>query len=90
MLVQSQDGFAIAEKDLEIRGPGEFFGTRQSGLPAFRAGKLLRDRELLERARRQAFAWLAAQPPGPLAPGPLKAFLEEGGWERRFGLSRVG
>ncbi len=90
MLVQSQDGFAIAEKDLEIRGPGEFFGTRQSGLPAFRAGKLLRDRELLERARRQAFAWLDVQPPGPLGPGPLKAFLEEGGWERRFGLARVG
>ena len=90
MLVQSQDGFAIAEKDLEIRGPGEFFGTRQSGLPAFRAGKLLRDRELLERARRQAFAWLEAQPPGPLRPGPLKPFLEEGGWERRFGLARVG
>jgi ATP-dependent DNA helicase RecG len=90
VLLRSEDGFAIAERDLEIRGPGEFFGTRQSGLPAFRAAKLLRDRELLERARREAFAWLDAQPPGRLGPGPLQAFLEEGGWERRFGLARVG
>jgi len=90
VLARSEDGFLIAEKDLEIRGPGEFFGTRQSGLPAFRAGKLLRDRELLEKARREAFAWLDAQPPGELRRGPLKAFLEEGGWERRFGLARVG
>jgi ATP-dependent DNA helicase RecG len=90
VLARSEDGFAIAEKDLEIRGPGEFFGTRQSGLPAFRAAKLLRDRELLVRARQEAFDWMEAQPPGALPPGPLKAFLEEGGWERRFGLSRVG
>jgi ATP-dependent DNA helicase RecG len=90
VLVRSEDGFAIAEKDLEIRGPGEFFGTRQSGLPAFRAAKLLRDRELLEKARREAFAWLDAQPPGELGPGLLKTFLEQGGWERRFGLARVG
>jgi ATP-dependent DNA helicase RecG len=90
VLVRSEDGFAIAEKDLEIRGPGEFFGTRQSGLPAFRAAKLLRDRELLEKARHEAFAWLDAQPPGELRPGLLKTFLEQGGWERRFGLSRVG
>ena len=90
ILVRSEDGFAIAEKDLEIRGPGEFFGTRQSGMPAFRAAKLVRDRALLEQARREAFAWLAEQPPGPLPPGPLKDFLEQGGWEKRFGLSRVG
>jgi ATP-dependent DNA helicase RecG len=90
VLARSEDGFAIAEKDLEIRGPGEFFGTRQSGLPAFRAAKLLRDRELLEKARREAFAWLDEQPPGELRPGLLKDFLERGGWERRFGLARVG
>jgi ATP-dependent DNA helicase RecG len=90
VVARSEDGFAIAEKDLEIRGPGEFFGTRQSGLPAFRAAKLLRDRELLVRARQEAFDWMQAQPPGPLRPGPLKVFLEGGGWERRFGLSRVG
>ncbi|HVQ28821.1 MAG TPA: ATP-dependent DNA helicase RecG [Vicinamibacteria bacterium] len=90
ILVRSEDGFAIAEKDLEIRGPGEFFGTRQSGMPAFRAARLVRDRALLEQARREAFAWLGEQPAGPLPPGPLKDFLEAGGWERRFGLSRVG
>jgi ATP-dependent DNA helicase RecG len=88
VLVRSEDGFAIAEKDLEIRGPGEFFGTRQSGLPAFRVGLLLRDRDLLEKARREAFAWVEAR--GVERGGPLKAFLEDGGWERRFGLARVG
>jgi ATP-dependent DNA helicase RecG len=90
VLVQSDDGFVIAERDLGLRGPGEFFGTRQSGLPAFRAGQLLRDRAWLEEARHAAFDWFSAQPPGRLAPGPLQAFLEEGGWERRFGLARVG
>jgi ATP-dependent DNA helicase RecG len=86
-LVRTDDGFAIAEKDLELRGPGDFFGTRQSGLPTFRVAHLIRDRDLLERARREAFAWTAGGGP---APEPLRAFLDEGGWERRFGLARVG
>ena len=64
VLVRSEDGFAIAEKDLEIRGPGEFFGTRQSGLPAFRAAKLLRDRELLEKARPRPLPGSTASRPG--------------------------
>jgi ATP-dependent DNA helicase RecG len=86
-MVRTEDGFLIAEKDLEIRGPGDFFGTRQSGMPTFRVSRLIRDRELLERARAEAFA--VAEERDSWA-GPLRAFLEEGGWERRFGLARVG
>ena len=84
----TEDGFLIAEKDLEIRGPGDFFGTRQWGMPAFRVGHLIRDRDLLERARAEAFRWVEE----PQAEGAesLRAFLEKGGWERRFGLARVG
>ncbi len=86
-LARTDDGFAIAEKDLQLRGPGDFFGTRQSGLPTFRVAHLIRDGDLLERARAEAFAWTAG---GGAAPEPLRAFLAEGGWERRFGLARVG
>jgi len=53
-LVETQDGFRIAQKDLEIRGPGEFFGTRQSGLPRFQVADLVRDRQLLARCRAAA------------------------------------
>jgi ATP-dependent DNA helicase RecG len=88
-LVGTDDGFAIAEKDLELRGPGEFFGTRQSGMPDFRASNLIRDRELLETARAEAFRTLDEMG-STGSPGPLHDFLEEGGWERRFGLARVG
>jgi ATP-dependent DNA helicase RecG len=55
-MTSTNDGFRIAEVDLELRGPGEFFGTRQSGLPEFRAVDLLRDTSLLEEARREASA----------------------------------
>jgi ATP-dependent DNA helicase RecG len=51
VMVRTDDGFQVAEKDLEIRGPGDFFGTRQWGMPSFRASHLIRDRDLLERAR---------------------------------------
>jgi ATP-dependent DNA helicase RecG len=57
---KSADGFQIAEKDLEIRGPGEFLGTRQSGLPAFRFANIVRDRKWLEVARLEAEKYLAA------------------------------
>jgi ATP-dependent DNA helicase RecG len=59
---ETGDGFRIAEADLGIRGPGDFFGTRQSGLPAFRVADLLRDGALLEEARGDAFALVAADP----------------------------
>ena len=58
IMAKTNDGFVIAEKDLEIRGPGELLGTRQSGLPEFRIGNLVRDRELLESAKREAEFYL--------------------------------
>ena len=89
VMVDTEDGFVIAEKDLEIRGPGDFFGTRQSGLPTLRVANLVRDRKLLEQAREEAFrfaaGWKDHRPPDE-----LKAFLEQGGWEKRFRLARVG
>jgi ATP-dependent DNA helicase RecG len=88
VLTGSDDGFAIAEKDLELRGPGDFFGTRQSGLPRLRVGDLVRDRELMAVARGEAFRYV--EQGGPGRAGPLEEFLERGGWQRRFGLARVG
>jgi ATP-dependent DNA helicase RecG len=61
-LVHCTDGFAIAEEDLRIRGPGEFFGVRQWGLPEFRAANLVRDAALLTQARQDAFALVANDP----------------------------
>ena len=61
-MVSTSDGFKIAEADLELRGPGEFFGTRQSGLPEFRTADLLRDAAILEEARQEAQAIVAADP----------------------------
>jgi ATP-dependent DNA helicase RecG len=88
VMVATDDGFVIAEKDLEIRGPGDFFGTRQWGMPSFKVAHLLRDRDLLELARREAFRLVEQH--GQALPSPLPSFLREGGWERRFGLARVG
>jgi ATP-dependent DNA helicase RecG len=61
-LVRSTDGFVIAEEDLRIRGPGEFFGLRQWGMPEFRAANLVRDADILQQARQEAFALLKQDP----------------------------
>jgi len=61
-IVKSRDGFSIAEEDLRIRGPGDFTGTRQSGIPLLRAGNLLRDIKLLELSRREAFDLVEKDP----------------------------
>jgi ATP-dependent DNA helicase RecG len=62
IMAKTNDGFRIAEEDLEIRGPGEFFGTKQSGLPDLKAANLLRDYKLLEIARKEAFALISSDP----------------------------
>ena len=59
---KTSDGFKIAEKDLELRGPGEFLGSRQSGLPGFKIASLIRDGEILALAKRVAFDLIAKDP----------------------------
>lgn len=61
-LTETVDGFALAEEDLEIRGPGEFFGTRQHGLPEIRFGNIVQDMEIMELARKEAFELIHTDP----------------------------
>ena len=61
-MARTNDGFEIAEVDLELRGPGEFFGTRQSGMPELRIADVLRDQKLLIQARKEAFALVEEDP----------------------------
>jgi ATP-dependent DNA helicase RecG len=61
-IISTTDGFVIAEKDLEIRGPGELFGSRQAGVAPFKVADLPRDLELLRMARRDAEAWIEKNP----------------------------
>jgi ATP-dependent DNA helicase RecG len=87
-MVRTCNGFEIAETDLELRGPGEFFGTRQSGALGFQIANPIRDREVLELARREAFA-LADDAPRA---SELNRILRRlpGEWQRRYHLARVG
>jgi ATP-dependent DNA helicase RecG len=87
-LVDSTDGFYISEMDLRLRGPGEFLGTRQSGLPAFRIGNILRDQEILELARSEAVSFVES-PPTPAALEGAVAYIREN-WQRRYGLALIG
>jgi len=87
-LVDSSDGFYIAEMDMKLRGPGEFFGTRQSGMPALRIGNVLRDAEILEIARSEATAFVA-HPPSEDELRRAIAFIRDH-WQRRYGLVQVG
>src|SRR6201982_1104334 len=61
-MVETSDGFKIAEMDLQLRGPGEFFGTRQHGLPEFKLADVTNEMELLQQAREDALALLAQDP----------------------------
>ena len=81
----SNDGFAIAERDLELRGPGDFFGTRQSGMPKLRTGDLVRDRGIMEDAHREARRLVDE---GGLTP-ELISFVQQR-WQEQFGLVEVG
>ncbi len=89
-LTEHHDGFMIAERDLEIRGPGEFLGTRQSGLPELRVAHLIRDQRILAEARREAFALVAEDPhlSHPEHKGLSQALMHR--WHQKFELMHVG
>jgi len=84
-MTETTDGFEIAERDLRLRGPGDFFGTRQAGMPTFRMIDLVRDREVLELARQEAIRWFDQSRPGTAA---LDDILQS--WAERFKLIEVG
>ncbi len=85
--VRTNDGFAIAEEDLRLRGPGEFFGTRQSGLPDLRAANILRDADLLEKARTEAFELTMRDPELAAVPALREAVRRK--WAGKLGLVTV-
>ena len=89
-MVRTQDGFELAELDLSMRGPGEIFGTRQAGLPEFRVANLVRDKALLELAKREAEYFL--NHPEAFSEGErarVRTRLKEA-WQRRYGLVEAG
>ncbi|HEY1160707.1 MAG TPA: ATP-dependent DNA helicase RecG [Terracidiphilus sp.] len=96
-MVRTQDGFELAELDLNLRGPGEFFGTRQAGLPDFRVANLVRDRQLLELAKMEAARFANAPGPDKARAGEVTdgermrvwARLKDA-WQRRYGLVEAG
>ena len=86
-LVESQDGFAIAEMDLKLRGPGEFFGTKQSGLPSLRIANILRDPDILTAARHEARSFVES-PPSTEVLAQAVTYIKDH-WQRRYGLVQV-
>jgi ATP-dependent DNA helicase RecG len=90
-MVRTSDGFEIAEKDLELRGPGEFFGTKQAGMPSLRVANLIRDRKILELAKHEAGALLdgTAKEVSPEETRTAVQYLKMH-WNRRYGLVEVG
>jgi ATP-dependent DNA helicase RecG len=90
-MVRTTDGFQIAELDLELRGPGEFFGTKQAGLPNFRVANLIRDRQLLEAAKREAVAVLAG-PSAEVSQEEINRALHymRTRWASTYGLVEAG
>jgi ATP-dependent DNA helicase RecG len=90
-MVHTQNGFELAELDLALRGPGEFFGTRQAGLPGFRVANLLRDRKLLELAKIEASRFIESgekdlsRASVEMVWAHLRAH-----WQRRYGLVEAG
>lgn len=90
VMESTSDGFRIAEADLEIRGPGDFLGTRQSGMPDFRVASILRDGAILEQARQAAFGLLENDPEFSAAVNvPMKEELLHR-WGRRLELATIG
>ena len=87
-MVRTSNGFEIAETDLQLRGPGEFFGTRQSGDLGFHIANPLRDREFLELARREAFVLADDAAQQETLQLLLRMLPPE--WQRRYHLAHIG
>jgi len=87
-MARTSNGFEIAETDLLLRGPGEFFGTRQSGDMGFHIANPVRDRELLELARREAFTLADDAEQKEMLQRILRTLPEQ--WQRRYHLARIG
>ncbi|MGH9391952.1 MAG: ATP-dependent DNA helicase RecG, partial [Vicinamibacteria bacterium] len=88
-MLETEDGFVIAERDLRIRGPGDYFGTRQSGLPLFGIADMLRDQDILEEAKRDAREFLAAGGFETAEGAALRRHVVSV-WGQRFGLVEAG
>jgi ATP-dependent DNA helicase RecG len=90
-MVRTNDGFQIAELDLELRGPGEFFGTRQAGMPNFNVANLVRDRQILEAAKREAAAVMAG-PNAEISQAEIDLAVRHmrKRWQTTYGLVEVG
>ncbi|MBI2816171.1 MAG: ATP-dependent DNA helicase RecG [Acidobacteria bacterium] len=86
-LERTNDGFQIAEMDLRLRGPGEFLGTRQAGIPVLQVAHLLRDQEILEWARRIASEFMEHGDEREIA--RIVSYVKSA-WEKRYGLVRSG
>ncbi len=86
-LVESNDGFYIAEMDMKLRGPGEFFGTKQSGIPGLRLADLMRDGDILESARDQARRLIDSKDTAEVR--AVNRYVQEN-WQRRYGFVLVG
>jgi ATP-dependent DNA helicase RecG len=86
-LIDSSDGFYIAEMDMKLRGPGEFFGTKQSGIPGLRLADLFRDFDILEQARAEAQALLQRGDAQEVR--AVAQYIQEN-WQRRYALVQVG
>jgi ATP-dependent DNA helicase RecG len=84
-MAESVDGFALAERDLALRGPGDVFGTRQAGMPLLRIGSLVRDQAIMAEAHRLARDWVETLPPH----APERALARQA-WTGRFNLAHVG
>jgi ATP-dependent DNA helicase RecG len=86
IMEETSDGFKVAEKDLELRGPGEVMGTRQSGVPVFRIGNIIRDYALLEAAKREADYMLSVR----RNTREVSRLIEIVRGQAKYGLAAVG
>ncbi|MBI1911557.1 MAG: ATP-dependent DNA helicase RecG [Deltaproteobacteria bacterium] len=90
VMEDTQDGFKIAEEDLKIRGPGDFLGTRQAGLPDFRTAEALTDLAILKKARDEAFNYLVSNPELSGQEGAVLKLILKSRWTGRLELAEIG